>query len=760
MLRRAGCSMRTLDTSPNGAAVHDGTAARPLRALPAGRIALLCLLVVLVLGATFAASAARAAQYGECLSQANGDYTNNSCTAKSAAPEGGTFEWEPLHKQEYSGKIGEATFSNEGGTITCKEGNETGVILDAKRSTATVTWLGCSAVGHPCQSLGAGKEGEIKTFQLESRLIGPGEKGVEGIQPGEGEAWVQTSNEGGEQAPWLAKQSCTGFGFYETSGLGDGAVTPVNSMTGSSKVAFNGGVPADFKVTFCSTESFTFGTCFYENLRTAFSFEDATKGTGAYEVRTVALAPTVRTGVATQVTQTGATLAATVNSNEETLGECKFEYGPTSEYGSSAPCKVEEGGEHVTAAVTGLKANTSYNFRISATDATGTSKGADRTFATLESVASANTKNKEEAAKATDGQLSATASGGTGTVVAGKYGSALGGAPLARGGDYVDVYLGTGNSFDKLEFKDCELGGGHSIWWQNSEGTWLPITSPTAVYSEGVPPCITVTITATSTPDLAEMTGTRFGTRHGTELGAVEYGRCAAKKGGFYAESGCLKPDLKKGVPKGKYEWYGETVGCFPQKKGEYTEGACQTKPTKAKKGTFERASAQFTDTSGVAKFEIASVGTLECNVDTSVGELTGPKTGTDTVTYEGCELLKNKCASSSAEPAGTIVTEKLTTFIENEPGGKAAEELYGEPFMTFTCGGERYVLNGWAQAAIAGDVNAKGAKSEVAFKPGSGEQELKIKDSHGTFTTTMTASELTTTAQELEIQTSPPPAG
>src|SRR5437870_735631 len=50
------------------------------------------------------------------------------------------------------------------------------------------------------------------------------------------------------------------------------------------------------------------------------------------------LPPTVVTTAALSVNQTRATLNATVNPNGGEVSECKFEYGTTKSYGSTAPC--------------------------------------------------------------------------------------------------------------------------------------------------------------------------------------------------------------------------------------------------------------------------------------------------------------------------------------------------------------------------------------------------------------------------------------
>jgi hypothetical protein len=95
---------------------------------------------------------------------------------------------------------------------------------------------------------------------------------------------------------------------------------------------------------------------------------------------------TVVTGKAEAVTQTSATLKATVNPNGVQVSQCKLEFGLTTSYGSSAPCTPPpEGGTTevpVSAALESLAENTTYHFRISATDANGTSVGLDETFKT------------------------------------------------------------------------------------------------------------------------------------------------------------------------------------------------------------------------------------------------------------------------------------------------------------------------------------------------------------------------------------------
>ncbi len=97
--------------------------------------------------------------------------------------------------------------------------------------------------------------------------------------------------------------------------------------------------------------------------------------------------PVAVTGAASGVTQTGATLAGTVNPKGATTA-CHFDYGATTAYGSSAPCASAPGaGESavgVSATLAGLSASTTYHYRLVATNSSPTSpaNGTDKTFTT------------------------------------------------------------------------------------------------------------------------------------------------------------------------------------------------------------------------------------------------------------------------------------------------------------------------------------------------------------------------------------------
>ncbi len=96
--------------------------------------------------------------------------------------------------------------------------------------------------------------------------------------------------------------------------------------------------------------------------------------------------PGSSTEPATGIAGTKATLNGTVNPDNLAVSDCQFEYGTSTAYGSSKPCEgaiPTDGNDHpVSAALTGLKANTAYHFRIAVTNANGSNKGTDQSFTT------------------------------------------------------------------------------------------------------------------------------------------------------------------------------------------------------------------------------------------------------------------------------------------------------------------------------------------------------------------------------------------
>jgi Glycosyl hydrolase family 76 len=99
-------------------------------------------------------------------------------------------------------------------------------------------------------------------------------------------------------------------------------------------------------------------------------------------------APSVSTGGASSITQSGATVSGTVNPNGQST-TYSFQYGTTTSYGATTASQAAGSGTtavNVSTNLTGLTAGTTYHYRITATNASGTAHGSDLTFTTLMTV--------------------------------------------------------------------------------------------------------------------------------------------------------------------------------------------------------------------------------------------------------------------------------------------------------------------------------------------------------------------------------------
>jgi hypothetical protein len=115
----------------------------------------------------------------------------------------------------------------------------------------------------------------------------------------------------------------------------------------------------------------------------------------------------------------------------------------------------------------------------------------------------------------TNGSITVTGSGGAGSVRVGQYGSNPVGTPsFSTGGTFFDAAVGSGSAFTSVTLQDCDLGGGTSLQWWNpvansGAGAWQPVT-PTTGPTNTSPPCVTATLSSTSSPTLAQLSGTVF----------------------------------------------------------------------------------------------------------------------------------------------------------------------------------------------------------------------------------------------------------
>lgn len=96
--------------------------------------------------------------------------------------------------------------------------------------------------------------------------------------------------------------------------------------------------------------------------------------------------PAVVTGAASELRRETAIVHATVNPEDEEVMGCEFEWGTSESYGQSVPCSSNPGSGvapvEVSAQLTSLSVETTYHFRVVATNANGTSYGGDATFTT------------------------------------------------------------------------------------------------------------------------------------------------------------------------------------------------------------------------------------------------------------------------------------------------------------------------------------------------------------------------------------------
>ncbi|HTU77849.1 MAG TPA: hypothetical protein VMF09_03740 [Solirubrobacteraceae bacterium] len=416
--------------------------------------------------------------------------------------------------------------------------------------------------------------------------------------------------------------------------------------------------------------------------------------------------PTVTTGSASDLTPSAATLNATVNPDGKEVTECKFEYGPTAAYGSSAPCSPSPGsGESavsVSASLTGLATAASFHFRVVASDAAGTSAGEDETFATLQTSATGTNKSPEKPAEAVDGELVAKATGGTGSVTVGSYGANSGGTRLfGSGGGYDDLYHTAASSFTKIEFEDCELHGAKTLFWFNPEanagaGEWAEVTRQS--YKAGSPACIKVEVEASGTsPTIAQLDGTRFG--DATKILAPEFAKCVAApfKGegkqktyeGFFTTSTCtVKSESYTGAPTGKYELEVEAL---------------------------QKASFKTKLASGSMTLESAAASSkVTCTGESGGGEYTGQQTlAGAAMTLTGCTHHSEACASAGAA-SGEVVTRPLEGALGIDKRGKASTAdklglaLYpvGKTgaFMEFSCGATDVSVRGAVIVPVKSD--------------------------------------------------------
>lgn len=201
---------------------------------------------------------------------------------------------------------------------------------------------------------------------------------------------------------------------------------------------------------------------------------------------------------------------------------------------------------------------------------------------------------------------------------------------------------------------------------------------------------------------------------------------------------------------------YGECV-IAPKVSGKYTgkyldkncnEEASATQRSEGKKNKYERvsgvspANAKFTAKGKSAEL-VGAAGSIICKKSSTVGEITGPKSDSEVVTFEDCVItgaLSGEC-HSAGQSSGVIVTNKLTTTLidHGEKGLSGSEPAVGEVWDEFTgpapegiqaeylCAGVALIRTKGSLSGVfkSSSLNVSSNKAEIEFNSGKGEQDL-----------------------------------
>ena len=196
-----------------------------------------------------------------------------------------------------------------------------------------------------------------------------------------------------------------------------------------------------------------------------------------------------------------------------------------------------------TGTVAGLQPGIAYTFTVTALSAGPSVVSAASNAVVPTSVApdsSASSAGTDPSATTNSGATTVTASAtGSGTVTVSTYPSNPV-AAFAAGSAYFDVAISAGSTFTAVSFKVCGLSTGQGVsWWNPAAQAWQTVSNFTAVGSDG---CSTVTVGATTSPNLTQMGGTVFASTsagmNGYWLVASDGGVFAYGDAAFYGSMG------------------------------------------------------------------------------------------------------------------------------------------------------------------------------------------------------------------------------
>jgi hypothetical protein len=279
-----------------------------------------------------------------------------------------------------SGEVGAGQFGD--GTALSSDGNTALIGGPEDNSRVGAAWVFTRSGGVWSQQgsklTGSGEVGAGKFGDEALALSSDGHTGL-----------IGGPNDNGENlgSAWVFVNAPTVASVTPASGPAGGGTTVTitgTNFTGASAVKFGGANAASFNVN-SETSIEATSPAGSGTVDVTVTTSGGTSATSAADHFTYL--PTVVTQAASSVRASSALLNGTVNPNGGNVSECKFEYGTTVSYGSSVPCSPPpgsgEGAVAVSASVSGLSPSTTYHYRVVATNAGGTSQGADGELKTL-----------------------------------------------------------------------------------------------------------------------------------------------------------------------------------------------------------------------------------------------------------------------------------------------------------------------------------------------------------------------------------------
>ncbi len=174
--------------------------------------------------------------------------------------------------------------------------------------------------------------------------------------------------------------------------------------------------------------------------------------------------------------------------------------------------------------VSNLTPGTAYTFTVTATNATGSSVPSTASVAVTPTaptppVVTGATRQQGGSSSTTTGTATAVLPGATpsaplaisasgkgiGALTVAQYSvNPTTGTVLAGTGVYYDLELATGSTFSSVSLTICTLGGGNALDWWNGTA-WSAFSSESFDSTTG---CVTATVSGSTSPTLAELTGT------------------------------------------------------------------------------------------------------------------------------------------------------------------------------------------------------------------------------------------------------------